>query len=492
MSERAQQSGDIHREPMAKVDTAWLRMERPTNLMMITGVLILTERLDLQRLQQVIARRFLAYPRFRHKAVDLNGTTMWEQDDSFDLDRHVVAARLPDPAGQAELQALASELASTPLDRARPLWQFHLVERCDGGSAVVCRIHHCYADGIALVRVILSMTDPTRRARAAAVATGPVPEAAREVPAAAHGLGLLQEPIELAWKVGGKIVETGLDLSLHPTHAAAMALDGGQIATDLVHALSLPDDPDTLLRGELDTGKRCAWAEPLDLDEVKAIGRAIGCTVNDVMLAAAAGALRSHLLGRGEAVDGLTIRATVPVNLRPLDQAHQLGNQFGLVFLDLPIGEHNPIRRVELVAERMCELKQSKQALVTYGVLAALGMAPMPVQRMVTDMLSRKASLVATNVPGPQVPLYLGGAAIGAMVSWVPQTGGIGLGLSILSYHGKMHFGIMADRRRVPDPDDITRRFRPEFEKLLYATLMEDWSTPVRSENCAATLAHYG
>ena len=212
---------------------------------------------------------------------------------------------------------------------------------------------------------------------------------------------------------------------------------------------------------------------------MKAVGRACGCTVNDVLMAAAAGALRSYMRERGEALEGMSLRATVPVNLRPLEHAKKLGNHFGLVFLDLPVGEDNPLRRLQRVAECMDQLKQSRQAIMAYGLLAALGIAPQPLQEIALELFSRKASAVATNVPGPQQPLYMAGCTVREIMFWVPQTGSIGLGLSILSYRGKVHFGLIADARLVPDPDAVVRRFGEEFEKLLYLALMGSWDAPM-------------
>ena len=147
------------RRKISAVDTAWLRMDRPHNVMMISGVLMFRERLEIATLRRVVEERFLVFPRFRQRPAELAGVAVWETDRDFDLERHVVHTALPGAAGRKELQALVSRLATTPLDPARPRWQFHLVDRYDGGSAVVVRIHHCYADGIALVRVLLSMTD---------------------------------------------------------------------------------------------------------------------------------------------------------------------------------------------------------------------------------------------------------------------------------------------------------------------------------------------
>ncbi|MEP6634370.1 MAG: wax ester/triacylglycerol synthase family O-acyltransferase [Luteimonas sp.] len=462
------------REAMSRVDTAWLRMERPTNPMMITGVLMLAEPMPLTRLKHVVRTRFLDYARFRQKAVDTAAGASWRDDEHFDLDWHVQPAALPGRGDKriSEKQALeryVSQLASSPLDKSKPLWQFHLVEHYQGGSALVARIHHSYADGIALVQVLLSLTDTMRQPGKTALAKTWLQQDGAKV---ARRVGA----VERYAKLGGKVLEKGIEMYRDPTFAGVLAKEGGEIARELVHALALPDDPPSLLRGKLGIAKRVAWAEPLDLDEVKAVGRACDCTVNDVLMAAAAGALRDYMLERGEAnLSGMTLRATVPVNLRPLEHAKKLGNHFGLVFLDLPVGEPNPIRRVERVAECMNQLKKSRQAIVAYGLLAALGMAPQPLQELALELFSRKATTVATNVPGPQQPLYLGGCTVREMMFWVPQTGSIGIGISILSYNGHVHFGLIADAKLVPDPDAVIRRFRPEFEKLLYLALMGNW-----------------
>ena len=461
------------RDPMSRVDTAWLRMERPTNPMMITGVLMLDEPMTLDKLKQVIRKRFLAYPRFLQKAVDTPAGASWVEDEDFDLDWHVRISALPGRSDRKSekkaLERFVGQLASSPLDKSKPLWQFHLVEKYGSGSALVARIHHSYADGIALVQVLLSMTDTARTPgkdsdlRAAWLKQ----DGAKVV----HRVGA----VDRYMKLGGKMLGKGMEMYRDPSLATMLAKEGGEIGRELVAALALSDDPPTLLRGKLGVSKRVAWAEPLDLDEVKAVGRACDCTVNDVLMAAAAGALRGYMLERGENLDGVTLRATVPVNLRPLEHAKRLGNHFGLVFLDLPVGEGNPIRRLERVAQCMHELKHSRQAIVAYGLLAALGMAPAALQGIALELFSRKATSVATNVPGPQQPLYIGGCKMREMMFWVPQSGSIGIGISILSYNNRVHFGLIADAKLLPDPDAVIQRFAPEFEKLLYLSLMGDW-----------------
>jgi WS/DGAT/MGAT family acyltransferase len=217
----------------------------------------------------------------------------------------------------------------------------------------------------------------------------------------------------------------------------------------------------------------------------------LGCTVNDVLIAAVTGAVRSYMLAEGEALTPATeIRATVPVNLRPLEHARSLGNHFGLVFLSLPVGVSNPLERLYRVNERMNELKEGKQATVAFGLLSALGMAPLVLQKPALEALSEKASLVLTNVPGPSEPLFLAGGQVRDMMFWVPQSGNVGAGVSILSYNGQIFFGLITDRRLVPDPSRIIRRFQPELEKLVYLTLMLSFQRRPSSREAEDFLAH--
>ncbi len=484
------ESASAQREPMSKVDTAWLRMERATNLMMITSVVMFDTQMDVDRLKRLLSERFLAFRRFRQKAVDTATGAYWEEDADFAMDWHVRVTALPGNADKRELEKLVSQMASTPLDHSRPLWQFHVVEDYLGGSALIVRIHHCYADGLALVQVTLSLTD-----------TDNAPEKRAELNRSwlkkdqGSVAQRLLEPgrtgLKRALAIGSTIWEKGAEILRDPSIATALAHEGSEIAKELATALTLPDDPITSLKGELGVSKRVAWAEPLPLEDVKTIGKVLGCTVNDVLLACAAGALRHYLLERGEDVEGLTIHATVPVNLRPLEHAKKLGNHFGLVFLGLPIGESNPLRRLEIVAQNMRELKQSRQAIVAFGLLAVLGMGPAMLQGPALEMFSRKATAVATNVPGPSVPLYMAGSRIREMMFWVPQNGSIGLGLSIMSYNGRVYFGLIADGKRVADPDSVTQRFAQEFEKLLLLTLLEDWNDEISAAGVDALVTRY-
>jgi len=463
-----------NREPIAKVDTAWLRMEQPTNLMMITGVVTLARPITYERLLETIETRWLAFKRFRQKAVDGPRGAYWVMDQDFEIHAHVRRVALPGKADQEELEEFVSDLASTALDPSRPLWQFHYIENYIGGPVIVQRIHHCYADGIALVQVFLSLTDTSPDP--SPVASDPVKWRRRQVEKSSVFRRLIEPAkggLGLALQWSQKLIGEGARVLQDRERAAYYADEAAGLARELVNSLSLPDDPKTIFKGRLGVRKRVAWAEPLPLDEVKSLSKVLGCTVNDLLIATVTGALNSYMVNKGERpTAGTEIRATVPVNLRPLEHAKELGNHFGLVFLSLPVGERNPLNRVKYVAERMNELKSGRQATVAFGLLAALGMAPPVLQKPALELLSEKASMVLTNVPGPQQPLYLAGARVKDMMFWVPQNGSIGMGISIFSYDGQVFFGVIADRKLVPEPHEIIEQFRPEFEKLVYLSLM--------------------
>ena len=460
-------------ERMSGIDTAWLRMERPTNLMMITGVMILAERLAYERLREIVESRFLNYRRFRQRPVQKPGGAFWEHDPYFDINRHVLRTALPGRADKTELQYLASNLLSTPLDFSKPLWQFHLVEDYQGGSALILRIHHCYADGIALIQVLLTLTDST-----ADFQSDPV----RQEEVAVYG-GLFRrflEPVDQVMsatlKLGRGLIEGGVGFIRNPSQVFDHVRNGARLATEIARLALMQDDSKTRYKGPLGVSKRVAWAEPLALAEVKTIGKVLGGSVNDVLLAAVAGALRADLVERGDPVPAdLELRAVIPVNLRPLGQEPQLGNFFGLVFLALPLGIAHPLERLYEVRRRMNELRESYQPILALGLLEAAGMGPNQLQQPLLEILSSKASAVMTNVPGPRAPLYLGGARITEMLFWVPQSGSIGLGVSILSYNDRVHFGLVADQKIVADPEAIVHRFAGEFDKLLLVVLMSPW-----------------
>ncbi len=472
-------------ERMTKVDTAWLRMDSPQNLMMIVGVWVLQPGISHAALCERVEERLLKYRRFGQRVVEDTAGATWVDDKNFDIRSHVVTETLKAPKGgtlQDALQDRVAALTTTPLDRRRPLWQFHLVEDYtlpDGskGSAMMVRIHHCIADGIALISVTTSLVDGGL----------PPPERKRkEAPSGPEDWitqSFLKPFTDLTVKALGAAGEgaaRSLQMLADPQKGMSGGVDmarlGMQLVGDLAALAMMPDDSKTRLKGKPGTTKKVAWCQPIPLEEVKAVGKALNCSINDVLLSCAAGAIGEYLKNMGDDVTGQEIRAMVPVNLRPLDQAYKLGNRFGLAPLVLPIGVANPIERVYEVRKRMNHMKGSYQPLLAFSLLAVAGLLIKPAQDAMLNLFGKKTTAVMTNVPGPREKLKFLGSTIEENIFWVPQSGDVGMGVSILSYGGGVQFGLITDAGLCPNPQAIIDEFEPEFAKLSIVTLMLPWA----------------
>lgn len=317
---------------------------------------------------------------------------------------------------------------STPLDADRPAWQFHLVRDYGGGSAVIARLHHSLADGIALARVILALSD--------------------------DGDDAADGPSRAGGGVGARVRAAAGAVRLAVTTVATL----GSIAL-------LSPDPHSVFRGRLGTAKLAAWAEPLTVDEAKVLARAHGGTINDLVTAAVAGGLRRYALDRGRPPGD--VRVFVPVDLRrgapvPPD----LGNRFGLLLLPLPVGAADPRARMRRVVRTTTRLKAGPMAAATYTILGGLGVAPRLVQDLVVRFLATKGSAVMTNLPGPRQAVRIAGAPLAGVVPWVPQAARMAIGLSVFSYAGQVVLGVAGDEQVVPDPEALLEAVVAELDAL--------------------------
>jgi WS/DGAT/MGAT family acyltransferase len=277
------------------------------------------------------------------------------------------------------------------------------------------------------------------------------------------------------------LVQESVETMTHPAHLLELAQQGADVALATGRLLLLPPDPHTRLKGKLGVSKKAVWSDPLPLKDIKAIKNVTGATVNDILVSALAGGLRYYLEYHGEPVEGLNFRAFVPVNIRPPEQLTELGNKFGLVLLSLPIYEEDPLERLMEVRRRMAALKNTPEAVVAFGILGAMGLTPLDVQRVIVQLFAMKATAVMTNVPGPQIPLYMAGAELTDIMFWVPQSGRMGLGTSILSYADKVYLGVAADTGLIPDPEKIIEGFQHEYEELMQLARMAETMDDARN-----------
>ena len=453
-------------ERMTPADAAWLQMEEPTSLMVITAVLWFDGPLDWERLTEVVRERLVErYPRFRQRVVKsgLLGTPHWEDDPGFQLEAHLRRTKLPAPGDRAALEALVGESMGTSLDFSRPLWELHLIEGSqEVGGALLMRVHHVIADGISLARVLLSLTDEHASGGAGRELFEEEESTSGTLVRLLRGARTVVGSTRAAWK-------RGAELLAEPIQLMDLAVEGARGASAMSRLLTLMHDPPSPFRGPLGVEKRVAWSSPVPVGKVREIGHGTGSTVNDVVMAAVTGMLRRYVRSRGQAPEDL--RAVVPVNLRPLSEPipRELGNRFGMVFLPLPLGLGEPLERLWELKRRMDRLKRSPEAAVMFGMLTAAGMAPTAVERMAVEVMRKKASLVLTNVPGPRRPVYLAGAKLSGVMFWVPMAGRLGLGLSIFSYSGHVTLGVAADASLVPEPRELVQGFEEELTAMAEA-----------------------
>lgn len=441
----------MSRQEMSAADAAWLHMDRPTNLMVVNSVLVYDEPMDRDKIVEVLTERLIEpFPRFRQRVAEPRwplARPAWEDDPHFSIDRHLISARLPEPGGDAELQDYVSRQMGMPLDHNRPLWEMHLIDGYQDGAATLTRMHHAIADGIALARLLFSLTDG---APDAPIADDVDDHGHRSLLDAA-----LHEGLELVGLVG------------HPPRITSALRRAPSVAATLAKELFLLPDARTAFTGRNGITKRAAWTRPIPLERVKAAAHASGATVNDLMLAAVSGALRHYLQQRGSPVHDL--RAMVPFNLRPLDEPlpRDLGNRFGLVFLSLPLTVGDPDERVVEVHRRMNAIKASPEGAVSYGVLGLIGLTAPQVERTVVSFFASKATGVMTNVPGPREPVSLAGVPVRRVLPFVPRSGDISLGISIFSYAGEITVGFSTDAGLAPDPERIIEAFEHELAGYL-------------------------
>lgn len=453
-------------EPLSAVDHAWLRMDQPDNLMIINGCLVLDLNLSREHLKPLLEKRLLPIRRFRQRILYHQGNPHWEIDPGFDLDAHVLESDLPASGDDAVLRAVVSELMSQPLKLDRPLWRFHILHGYkEGGSVLMGRLHHAIGDGMALLLVLLSLTDRT-------VGTPQGPDLGDVAEPDNPFIDLFRKSphgAEAAKELARQIMPDGMRL-LEQSADAFKAM--GPVVTSLASTsafarlVARPADPRTPFKGELGVAKRVAWSEPILVSDVKEVGQALGGTINDVLTSAMVGGLRRYLDRHGERAHGLSFRAAMPVNLRSIERMSELGNRFGLIFLSLPVGIDDPVQRLAELRRRSQALKRSAEPVVVFAILKLLGLIPLAMQNLVVKIFGTKATAVMTNVPGPREELYLAGRAIREIFFWVPQSGRLGLGISIISYAGHVRLGLASDAGLVPDPEVVVQGFHEEFEEL--------------------------
>ena len=436
-----------------------------------------------------------------------DGGWWWEERPGARFEDRYEQVVLAAPGGDLELQELIASQRTVPLDRSEPLWHAVLVDGFHGGSAVLFRAHHAIADGIRMVQLTLSVFDTSPDATVAPART--TRRSARAVPSSlpvgsppAQGRGpLTSQVLAQATNVASTSLQLARSAVTNPVGAAHSALTiseslVGSVASRAQSAVGarsragvppvlagVPGDVDTFRKlvlgtrndttrwtGTVGEHKAIAWSPSIPLDEVKATAHANAATVNDVLVTCVAESLRAYLEQHQAVCHSVTW--DVPVNLKPFDPTLPvvLGNSFALVQLELPTNIDDPQRTLEVVRRRMGRIKRGHEAVVDFGVQAAISRMSKRLYRATIDLLANRAIGVLTNVPGPQVPLYVAGQKVEGMMGWAPLTADQVMSFTIYSYDGKVFVGIAADAGLVPDHEQIVEGFADAFRRLKLLT----------------------
>jgi WS/DGAT/MGAT family acyltransferase len=454
-----------HLDRLTPVDASFLHQESPVSHMHIGGLTIVEgPPPTMDEFLEQIRRRLHLVPRYRHKlahtAVD-SGRPVWVDDPSFNLEYHVRHTALPAPGGQDQLQDLTARIFSQQLDRSKPLWEMWLIEGLeDNRFALITKTHHSLIDGIAgvdLATVLFDLSPDPPALTTDRRAWQPHPE-----PGTVH---LLAAGLQGAIRTSVALLEGALAALAHPERALDRAREAAEGVGEILWA-GLNPAPETPLNVPIGPHRRFI-AVTNQLDDFKTVKNAFGGTVNDVVLAVVAGALRSFLLARGRRTEGVEMRALVPVSVRI--EGESGGNRIVVMRGPLPVYISDPLNRLRFVSNAMDGLKESKQALGAEVISGAQNFAPPTIlaQASRLNFSTRLFNLIVTNVPGPQFPLYvLGREMLQAIpVAFLPENHA--LAIAIMSYNGQMNFGLLGDFDALPDIDMIAENISEELQRLI-------------------------
>lgn len=434
-------------------DNAFLLAEGPTTPMHASAVEIFDAGplrredggIDADAIRDAYAASLHRVPRYRQKIawIPFARRAVWIDDPHFNLDYHVRHVSLPRPGGMAELKRVASRVMEHHLDRARPLWEIWIIEGLEHDRfAIIAKTHHCMIDGASGVELAQILFSPDAQTRAQA----PRRFVPRRRP---RPLELLRDEMLHAASLPLRSA-TGLRRFLRESQDLRGELATRVGALGELAGLAVQGTSETPLNGRLSPHRRFDWLT-LSLHDARAMRKAFGCTVNDVVLATVTGALRSFLRSRQVRPEGLRFRVSAPVSVRTEGERGVPGNRVSSWIVELPLGQPDRRKQLAAIHAETQRLKTSHNAQGIDMLMSAAEWAPAGIVSLGARLASGPINTVVTNVPGPQIPLYMLGARLRAMFPQVPLLENLGLGIALLSYDGQMHWGFTADYELVPD-----------------------------------------
>ncbi len=451
---------------LTALDESFLYLEDDSSHMHVAAVMLFEgSPPPYEEFLEGIEARLHLVPRYRQKLAWVpyrQGRPRWVDDPRLNLAYHVRATALPEPGSEQQLRVLAGRVFSQQLDRDKPLWEMWLVEGVEGGRfAVLSKTHHALVDGVSGIDIVSVMFDSAREPVA------PPDPGRRWLPRPLPSRSqLLTEALVERLTVPAEAVAAATSLIRRPLAMAASARDALVGVGAMAWAGANPAPP-TPYNQPIGPHRRFSWVRA-SLADVKGIKNELGGTVNDVLLSVVAGALGRHLRRRGVDTDGLELKAMIPVSVRSDEARGALGNQVAAMMATLPVRCEDPVTRLDVIREEMRHLKEGGQAVGAQMLTELSGFAPTTIMSQAARLVSRQRvfNLVVTNVPGPQYPLYLMGREMEDIFPMVPLAPNQGLGVAIMSYNGRVNFGLNADYDVVPDLEDLADDFGASLRDL--------------------------
>jgi len=463
-------------EPLSAQDHSFLVLETANLHMHVSSTQIFelgpleadSGGVDFARIKRFIASILHRIPRYRQKlmTVPLDGTPVWVDDADFQLDYHVRHTSLPRPGDESQLRALSARVMAQQLDRERPLWEIWVVEGLsEDRFALVSKIHHCMIDGssgVDISQILQSRTPDRRIGNIPRFIPRPTPERAELVGLAMrHRLALPLRALR------------GIRAFRHESQDFWGEIRGRANILVRLFADQYSSASDTPVNGSVGPHRAFGWLD-MELAELKALRRAYGCTLNDLVLTIVTEAFRGYLRQRGTQPEDLDFRIQAPVSVRPEDARGKLGNHVSGWLVRLPLEAEEPHGQLAAIQETTRELKQSHQALGVEMMMKAMGEMPTGLLSLGVQAASGAVNSIVTNVPGPQFPLYLQGARMLAMYPQVPLLPNIGVGIALISYDGNVCWGFNADPQLVPDLEAFIAAVRAAHERVAAAAAPPD------------------
>ena len=440
-------------KPLERIDHIMWDADTPDSIATIAGIMTFKRPLNKVRMKEIVEKRLLRYERFQNTVIVKDGSPMWHFDENFQLDNHIHHIALPGKGGYKELQECVSDLISHPLDYNRPLWDIHVIDNYKNGTALLWRVHHVIGDGMALVKVIFSLTGISAKDSIAVFGEHDKPKPQK-----------VKDQVEYIVDLGVSLYEDAMHLFGNPHLLRDTLQRNWQLARE-VGDLFRNRKANHLYKGEPGQSKKAAWSEPLPLKTFKKLSKHYGVKINDIMLATVAGAMRKHLMRHKEKInDG--VKVVIPVNLRREGDVNSLQNDFSFITVELPVHIASFAERAAFIKEKTAALKPSANSmLMTEMIHIVADYTPLKAKQKLLGFLGKSIAGVVTNVPGPKHPIYLGGGKVEDLMFWVPHTVPLGVGVSLMSYNEKVYMGIVTDNVLVKDPDIIVKAFASELKR---------------------------